>query len=220
MSSLSHNYRYVILTPFDALPTKRFFLRLAGPTFVVFVLAFLFVGYLSVSIAPSYEGSAIAYYQKINEVFHKMPEVCWTFHTVNDFEKTQCDNFWTELLEASALAAAPFVIALSLLSLAFKNFAATYARTRKKIQKGQVLSGAVVTDPALGPSDRYSWFYCLRPVIVELPTRIQIKVYTSLDTPLPKAGVTLAILEPETAFGEKRHFALLYTPHVAAVRGT
>lgn len=122
-------------------------------------------------------------------------------------------------MKSGGLAFSPLFLLALILWLSLENVSGFYRRAQKKVEKGKVLSSGVVTNPPTAPSDLFSWFYCFRPITVELSNKTQITVYVSLDSPPPLPGETLVIFEMGKVFGEKRHVAMLYAPHVAVVRG-
>ncbi len=194
-------------TPFNDIPKKLFLARMLGPALGLFLIAFFCLG-------PRY-------YQTLGSDLSQIPHSCLLRgEVVSDFQRKQCRDYWNRLLSTGSIGALPGVLILGFYFIVFGSLSSTYLNARKKIEKGKVKLGGVVTDPAQGPQDLFSWFYCLRTVIIQLPDRKQMKVYVTMDAPLPHPGQTLAVLEAEEVFGEKRYLALLYTPHVAVIRGS
>jgi len=148
-----------------------------------------------------------------------IPEVCWGDNAVNDFQKKQCDDFWTHLEMGAGLSLLPFAFAWMAFTIGLGSLKTVYRRGRKRIDGGKPVARGLVTSPAQAPADLFSRFYIFRPIGVELPDGKQIKVYVPFDSPMPSPGLTMAIFEPISVFGELRHFALIYAPHVAVVSG-
>ena len=94
-----------------------------------------------------------------------------------------------------------------------------YRKGRKVVDAGKPIASGMVTSPAIAPADAFSLFFCFRPISVQLKNGAQMKVYIPIDATIPKPGQTMAIFEPVSAMGGKRHFAVIYAPHVAVVSG-
>ena len=199
------------------------------PCALVFVFFFFCVGVVATSVefqnsqvpaaVPPFWIASFNHYREVFSNVSQIPEVCWSGSAVNDFQVHQCDQYWGHLLKSGGLALASFVLVALFLFLSLDNLNGTYKRARKRAEKGKAAFGGTVTNPAEGPGDIFSWFYCLRPVMVELQDKRQLKVYVPLEFSAPTPGQTLAVFEEISSFGEKRRLAVLYAPHVAVVRG-
>jgi len=219
----------VAVTPFHDIPKKIFLSRMVQPCLGLLFFLIMLVGVVANS-SDFQEGSRptavapfwIAAFRHYGQVFSnlsQMPGVCWSGNTVNDFQAHQCETYWTSLSKSGVLALSPFLVVAMLLYVSLENLTSLYKRTQKKAEKGNAAFGGTVTHPAQGPPDVFSWFYCFRPIMIELPNKAQVKVYVPLEVPVPNPGEILAVFEGTVVFGEKRHLAMLYAPHVAVVRG-
>jgi hypothetical protein len=148
-----------------------------------------------------------------------IPEVCWGDNALNDFQKGQCGEFWKHLEMSLVLSLLPFALAFVFWKLALRSLEKVHRTARKQIEIGKPKSRGIATDPVDASHDLFSRVYCLRPIGVQLPGGKQIKAYIPLDAPAPEPGHMLAVFEPFQAFGERRHFAVTYAPHVAVVSG-
>jgi hypothetical protein len=170
------------------------------------------------AVLPFWEAS-FKHYQTFFSTLFQLPSVCWSGNAVNEFQKHQCDDFWQSLMKSGGLGVSPLILVGLIGWMSLENISGLYRRAQKKVEKGKVAFGGVVTNPPDAPTDLFSWFYCFRPVTVQLTNKTQITVYVSLDSPPPLPGETLAVFEMGRIFGEKRHVAMLYAPHVVVVRG-
>ncbi len=201
-----------------------------GPGIVILIFFFLCVGVVANSpefqqhngpaiVKPFWVSAFKHYNQVFSSLFH-VPEVCLPGRAVNDFQVHQCNQFWDQLAKSGGLAVTPFFILAIVVFLGMDQLKGIYKKVQNKANKGKAALSGTVTHPAEAPGDLFSWFFCLRPVMVQLPNKSQIKVYVPLESILPTPGQTMAIFEPIMVLGEKRHFAIIYAPHVAVVRGT
>lgn len=217
------------VTPYDDIPQGTFLGRVLGPATGLFFLVFMMMGVIANSPllgGPKSPEARIPFWEAsfkhLQNTIHQLsaiPEVCWSGSTVNDFQKQQCDQYWNNLFTAVAVAILPFAAAILFFLVSLDQFKGLYKKTKKRISTGKAIFSGTVTDPALAPTDLFSWFYCLRAVTVELKDKRQVKVYVSLDSPIPRPGQTLAVLEPFMIMGQRRYMAMLYMPHVAVIRG-
>ncbi len=148
-----------------------------------------------------------------------VPEVCWGDNAVNDFQRKQCGEFWEKLQYGGALACLPLLFLFVFFQIAWTKLQFIYRRAQKQISEGKVVNKGVVTDPAKAPSDIFSMTYCLEPIAVQLKDKKQVVVYCDPSDTLPKPGQEVVYFEGVRSFGQKRHFAILYAPHLAVVSG-
>jgi hypothetical protein len=220
----------VALTPFHDVPRRIFFRRIALPGAGLLVFLLMCVGIVAnspafqepnkgpSSVVPFWEASWM-HYQIVGASLGKIPQVCWSGNAVNDFQKSQCEEFWSNFLKLAGLAVAPFAFVWLFVFFGIDRISKTYQKAQKKAEKGKAVFGGVVTNPPDAPADLFSWFYCFRTVTVQLSDKTQVTVYAALETPAPLPGETLVAFDVGTVFGERRHVAMLYAPHVAIVRG-
>ena len=169
-------------------------------------------------VVPFWE-AAVRLYLDVFSSLTQIPQMCVSGSIVNDFQANQCSLYWDHLIKAGGLSFLPLGIVGIFLYLSFDYLSSTYKKTRKRIEKKKAAFKGTVTHPPEGPADFYSWFFCFRTIIVETQNKNQVKVYVPLDGAAPHPGETLAVFEPIYSFGEKRHIAMVYAPHVAVVRG-
>lgn len=147
------------------------------------------------------------------------PEYCQAGKAVNDFQLEKCASYRGQVVVAAAYAAIPLLVLSAFLLVVLDQFKLFYRRSDKKVRKGSALMKGVVTDPAIGSMDFFSWWFCLRPISVQLATRKQAKVYIPLDAPIPFPGQTLAVFDGGMVLGKRRYIATLYAPHLMVVQG-
>lgn len=196
-----------------------------GPAALVFAVGCVISGSLSHSLAhvrgPSGDvtdttGPA---FTTVFEGLGRLPERCVSGETDNDFQRSQCSKYWDRLILTGGYASIPLLLSLAFLYLGLDALRGTYRRGQKRMEKGQALMAGTVTNPAELPADAYSWFFCFRPISIELKNKTQLKVYVPLDSPIPRPGETLAVFDGGRGFGQKRLLASIYAPHVAIVSG-
>lgn len=203
--------------------------RMAIPCAILFLFFFLCVGVVSNSLefqkfvvpsvaVPFWTASFLHYHELIANLF-QMPQVCLPGNAVNDFQTHQCNQYWSYFAKSAGLGIAPFASIALFFYLGLGNLNAIYKKCQEKAEKGKAAFSGTVTHPAEAPQDIFSWFYCFRPITVELPDRTQVKVYVPDDFEMPSPGQRMAVFEAVSFWGEKRHFAVVYAPHVAVVRG-
>jgi hypothetical protein len=218
------------VTPFHDAPKKLFLTRmLGGPAVAAFAAGWLVLGIVSEAPqfaqarGPAAEGSLFrsagqtvgSFLSKIS----RMPEVCWSGDTVNEFQGKQCERYWNDLYVAGGLSAIPFVAVGLLMLMGLDQLNGLYRRSRRKVESGKATFGGTVTSPAVAANDIFGWFFCFRAVAVQLSNKTQVKVYMPLSVPVPLPGQAVAVFEAGRVFGTKRYVAILYAPHVAVVRG-
>jgi len=150
----------------------------------------------------------------------QFPTACWGDNAVNDFQRSQCADFYNRLTTSTILALIPSAAALIFLLLALDKLNGFYRRSRKTIDKGKALFAGMVTEPAEAPNDLFGRTFCLRAISVQLSNKQQMSVYLPLNAPVPLPGQTLAVFEGGKFFGAKRYIATLYAPHLAVVSGS
>ncbi len=161
------------------------------------------------------------HYVSLKADLSQIPETCWNGATTNDFQKKQCDDYWSALIKRVALAVLPVFFVFFFYLPARGFFEKVYTRSRKAIEKGKVFSsGAAV--PFAGESkasDFFCWFLCFKKQSVQLGNRKLVEVYFPLGAILPRPGQTVAIFELGRVLGRARYIGVLHTPHVAVVSG-
>lgn len=161
----------------------------------------------------------VRHYTRFFSHFFSPPPICSGGNTVNDFQVEECAEFSKRTWLLGALAALPFALVAFYLLWALDSVRLAYRRATRILNEKRATGLGMVTAPARAPGDRFSKYYGLRPVAVQLKDGKQIKVYMPLEQSLPEPGQKLAYFEWGTYFGEMRHFAVLHAPHMAIVRG-
>ncbi len=218
------------MTAFDEVPQGLFFSRMGLPCFFLGVFFFFGVGVVANSLefqqvgVPSevapFWSSAFRHYSRVISSVTQGPEFCWSGQTVNEFQERQCSQYWEGLVKSGSLAFIPFIFIALFLYFALGFFSDLYRGIQKKIKKGKASFAAIVTNPPEGKPDIFSWFYCLRPIVVQLPNQVQIKAYIPYEASIPTPGQTMAVFEMSSWLGEKRYLALTYDPHIVIVKGS
>jgi hypothetical protein len=220
----------VATTPFDDVPKSTFVTRLIWPSAILFFVLVMLVGVVvnsplfeehtvPTTLLPFWQ-AAFQHYRNLVVCFSQIPSVCWAGNAVNEFQKHQCTDYWEQLAKAALLAISPLVLTGLFLAMGIEKLGSHYKKAQKKVEKGKVFAKAVVTHPAEAPQDVFSWLYCFRPITAQLANRTQITVYLALEAPCPLPGETLVVFEMGAVFGEKRYVGMVYTPHIAVVRGS
>lgn len=231
----------VLLTPFHEVPRSRFLRRMFAPALGVFGVGMIVMGLLATSpeIQPARKPSSsiipaprvqvrgdvmtASLLQMVYTVdsWIQIPQVCWNGNTVNDFQKTQCNEYWDRAFRSAGVSSIPVVLVAVFLMIGLDQLNMLYRRSRKTITKGQAWNAGTVTQPAEAPQDFFGWAFCLRPIMVQLQDKekTQLKVYIPMEASIPLPGQTLAIFEGGVWMGSKRYVGLLYAPHLAVVAG-
>lgn len=196
------------------------------------VLGFVATGFVSgtpefrrPSRAPSGFSSPVElaqqHYASLQADLAQIPEACLNGATANDFQKHQCDEYWSALIKRVALGILP-VFSILFFYLPVRGiFEKVYTRSRKAIEKGKAFSSATAV-PFAGAgkaSDFFCWFFCFSKQSVQLPNRSMVDVYFPQAAILPRPGQTVAVFELGRVFGRARYIGVLHTPHVAVVSG-
>jgi hypothetical protein len=219
----------VATTPFYDVPRARFLRRMIIPSIFIFSTVLIINGIIyntpefqnhpgPAAVLPFWHG-ATQVYRELFSKLSQMPGLCWAGDTANDFQAHQCQDYWETLEKNSILAILPFIVSLFFVHASVGKLDKFYRRAEKKAASGRAIFGGTVTFPAEGPQDLFGWYYCLRPIMVELKNKSQRKLYIPLGAPIPVPGDILAAFSETQSFGQKRHLALVYAPHVAVVRG-
>ena len=216
-------------SPFRDIPAIEFILKMAAPAVGIGILGFMFMGVAANSgfidapkgpvAVPSFFEASLNVYRSTGEILSARPPGCVLGDTVSDFQRSQCSQFWSSLLQTGGLAAVPFIFSLFFILFNLSNFKGLYEATTRSVEKGKAGFGGKVTAPAEAPGDLFSWYYCLQPVAVQLSNQAQITVYMSSTHPIPLPGETLAVYESGDHFGKKSYLAVVYAPHIAVVKG-
>jgi len=157
----------------------------------------------------------VGFYQRATSI----PEVCWSGNAVNEFQVRQCSEFWTQLALSAGLLLVPLVAVAFVWTISTDFLSGVYRRARKRVEAGKLLGVGVVTDPAIAAGDKFSYFFCLQVISVQLVNKQQIRVYIPLNASVPMPGQQLALFDGGRVFGARRYWGILYAPHIAVVRG-
>ncbi|MBI2712354.1 MAG: hypothetical protein HYX41_05790 [Bdellovibrio sp.] len=219
----------VLNSPFRELPKVLFLTRLAIPSVIVFLVGFLFVGVAANSgyfqesggpaVVPSYLDASVNVYSNTLKRLKNLPDYCLFTEKANDFQQSQCAQFWSDMANTGLLATLPVVLVVLALLLNLEVLKGFYSRMTRSVEKGKAAFSGKVTTPPEAPADLFSWYFCLQPVMVELSNHSQMTVYLPLSRATPLPGETLAIFDGGEHFGKKRFAAVVYSPHIAVVKG-
>jgi hypothetical protein len=169
------------------------------------------------TVIPFWQASFNVSGEFFSHITH-IPDVCYG-NAVNDFQSGQCEQFWSDVRRDGVLVFAPFILVGLFISIGLESLSKLYKRAQKKAEKGKSSLGGTVTHPPEAPGDIFSWFFCLRSTMIQLPDKQQVKVYVPVEAPSPTPGQTLVAFDMGNILGTKRHVAMLYSPHVVVVRG-
>ena len=218
----------MVSTPFDRIPKTRVLIQIAAPAFGLLCFFFMCAGVVANSVSfqqPTGPVAAIpfweAFYRKTGEFFFHLvhiPDGCMG-RILNEFQAQQCELFWWELFRESLLLIVPIILVVGMIGMSLNEVTRLYKQVQRRIQKKKSAFVGVVTDPSGAPGDLLSWFYCLRPTILQLENLQQVRVYIPLEAPPPIPGEKFVAFEIATQGPKKQYAAMLYTPHVAIVRG-
>ena len=219
-----------IVTPFDDVPNTGFIFRLIGVALAMGVVAALGVGVAShfppfqyvefQDESPSFARAPYLFYQRLGSTLNFLPQICWKEVTIDEFQKTQCVDFWNLLVYRAGLGAVPFGVVLLVFLWGYSSLYGFFSRAKRKAKKGKADYGGVVTNPPETFRGLFGWLYGFRAVMIQLPNKTQVKVYVSLELSAPVPGQTLVAFNISRGFWEKRYLAMVYAPHVAVVRGS
>jgi len=140
-------------------------------------------------------------------------------HAVNDYQRTQCKEYWSRLETLGWIASLPFVLAGIVLFVLIDGVRLRYRRARKRISAGKSIGRGIVTDPPESPADALSWWTGTQPITVQGAVGRQMTVYLPPEMPLPAPGTQVTLYEWGKFGGKPVHFAVLYAPHLAVLQG-
>lgn len=218
----------MVVTPFDDIPKVVFLRKILPPSSVLFVFFFMIMGIAASSaefqdnqgpaaVLPFWEASFKLSGQFLGRFFH-MPGNCLGT-ALSEFQASQCDQFWIDTFRDGSLVLAPLILMLFMIYLGVADLSKVYRRAQRKVKKGTPSLVGTVTHPPETAGDVFSWFYCFRPIMIQLQDGRQSKVYVPLDAPAPLSGETFVAFNLGTVMGETRQVAMLYAPHMAILRG-
>jgi len=195
---------------------KPSMLVFAGRASVLVVLGFM-AGLLAAELGGESMEPRRSVVKSTIAAWSSIPDVCWQGNAVSDFQKNECEKFWERLVNATVYSSLPLFFALVAWLASVSQFRRFYIKSRLLIEGGIALFEGVVTEPAEAPGDRFSWFYCLRPVSIQLKDRRQMIVHVPLDVPVPVPGQKLAVFKAGDFSGRKRFIGVINAPHLAVV---
>jgi hypothetical protein len=214
------------------------FPRLLLPSVGAYFLAFVAMGMIAQSpeiqavahkhipMSPSphaIRGSALEAARDLQGlVWHYLthqPEVCTEGRAINEFQRSQCREFASRLQTLGWLAVLPLGVAAFVGFFFFDGVRLRFARARARLRDGPAYGRGVVTHPANGPSDFFSWWLGVTPITVQGAEGRQIVAYLPPEMPMPQPGAQVTLFEWGKWGGKKRYFAVLYAPHLAVLHG-
>ncbi len=148
-----------------------------------------------------------------------LPESCLV-RAESEFQKAQCETFWSELFEGSLYGLAPLVAFLIAFSLLQSRLKENYRKFRRAIRRGKVSYVGKVDSIPREKRDAWAWAHALRPLRVQRPGVGYQTVYWPEKLALPNKGSELAIYSLGKKLGRKRYIAQLYLPYVSVISAT
>ena len=157
------------------------------------------------------------FYRSVYVRLKENPQICQKAHEktvqLNSFQAKQCYDFMSDLYRDATVASIPFIIPL-FLYIAFALWASwVYATAHRRVQSKTPKAIGVLTEPMELPMDSFGWWACLRPVMVQLKDRRQIKVYLSYSDQISAPGRRVAVFKLFTR-GKRRYVAVPYLPEL------
>ncbi|MEN9722649.1 MAG: hypothetical protein RJB38_635 [Pseudomonadota bacterium] len=181
--------------------------------------------HIPISPSPfSLTGSGLARAQSVHALFfHFMthvPEPCSDdSRAQNDFQRSQCRQFWSRLQELGWIGSIPFVLSGLILFFAWDGIRNRFKKARQKIKKGKTIGLGIVTDPAEAAPDRTAWWHGLQCITVQVADGKQVMAYLPPESPMPSPGEKVSLYEWAKSGSQTQYFAVLYAPHVAVLQG-
>lgn len=222
--------------PFGRLPSQKFWGRLMLPLTAIWIVGFLAMGSFSIlsrmqfntavkdpvrvkraSMLP--HKAAMQQIEDFTDSVTHIPDVCWSGQAGSEFQRSQCSDFWNNLLMDGVVASLPFLLVAVFLLWAFDALAKTYLVPRKQIVQGQALFLGTLTAPPTMRNDFYGWFFCLRSLVVQLPNKSQVRVYIPLSDSVPPAGGQVQVYGGKKSWRSVRFFGVYVPPSVQVVKG-
>ena len=182
-----------------------------------FILVAMFVN--APVFQPKVSESIFQFYINLLKDLGHPPEVCMTGEAVDRVEKVLCGDFWSQLELRCLLALAPLLLVGAYLGASYFGFRKIYQSSQKKMASGSAIHSGIATSPVEADEDLFSWFYCLKPIGVQVSDSSQAKVYLPLEGPLPKPGDTVAIYRKLSLFGASYLIGSAHLPHVTVMSG-
>jgi hypothetical protein len=99
-----------------------------------------------------------------------------------------------------------------------------YSRLRKKLgSKTAPILGKIEKNSKRWP-DLFGWLFCCKRIRISTAGASILKdqwveVYLPNTLPIPLVGETVAAFDLGHRFGFRRHFGILYAPHMSVTRG-
>jgi hypothetical protein len=142
--------------------------RISLPLLGILILGFVLVEqthnpYLPKS--PAREIASVGLYKSVVSDWSNIPKLCSEDFPLTEFQKTECDVYWKNVLLRAFLALIPFLVTLVLFKIWSQTVTRTYQRAASRVSKRKVAAvGHVI---AHVPQDFYSWLHGFKAVRIK-----------------------------------------------------
>ncbi|NBU20934.1 hypothetical protein EBS43_05920 [bacterium] len=216
------------LSQFSAVSGQQIRRHVLAPLSIVTALLFWGVGEIVSFEQPGLRVQASSnvrvawnFYHLVYLRLRDSPQICQPAHKefsqLNSFQARQCHDYMSSLYLDLSIGSVPIVVPLVLYIL-FSAWASwLYATAHRRIQSKHPKAIGILTEPMELPMDSFGWWGCLRPVMVQLKDKRQIKVYLSYSDQISAPGRRVAIFKLFPR-GKSRYVAVPYLPELF-VRG-
>jgi hypothetical protein len=171
--------------------------RVSLPLLGVLAVGFLLIGETQqipssrAKETPSRTIASVGLYKNVVSDWSNIPKLCKDDFPLTEFQKTECDSYWREVLSRALLALIPFLVTIFLYRLWSRTITRTYQRAASRVSKRKVAAIGQVTGQA--PQDFYSWLHGFKAVRIksgenELTVYLEKPVETGSTVHLYEAG--------------------------------
>jgi hypothetical protein len=153
---------------FAQIPMQNLMKRVSLPLLGVLVLGFLLIGETQSPVptrAPAREIASVGLYKNVFSDWSNIPKLCKDDFPLTEFQKTECDSYWRNVLSRAILALIPFLVTIALFKIWSQIVTRTYQRAASRVSKRKVAAVGQVTSQA--PQDFYSWLHGFKAVRIK-----------------------------------------------------
>lgn len=209
---------------------SSFYFRMTAPIICIFFLGLVGVSQIShqmdrlqapnlENLVPEFNASA-PFYSKTLTLWSSFPEQCKSHQETSEFQVKQCAQLRGYFLKLNAVGFLPFLLMILSFYLLRIKFLSFHKTLKSKLEKEFSQIAGKVSSKTMNRFDGFGWFYCLRPIEVELKKGVQVTAYIGLDSEMPKPGESVSLVKIGKFDGQLRFFAKPYNPYVVVVRGS
>jgi hypothetical protein len=134
--------------------------------FAILILSFLGIGELSqpgsAHVGPQRRLASVDLYHTVASDWTHIPGVCKEDFPLTEFQKSQCDLFWKNVLTRAFFAILPFILTLLFYKLTTHLIGRTYQRAASRVARRRVHAMAEVVGEAR--LDFYGWLHGFQPI--------------------------------------------------------